>query len=229
MLSNGAGDHIFAGKTNDGLIRRGVIAFDVSSIPAGSTINDVTLTLNMSRRPQNDTRNVGTHRALADWGEGTSDADQNEGERATSTTGDATWIHTFYDTSLWTAAGGDYVAGASATVANEGFYDWTGASMVADVQAWVDTPATNFGWVLVGDESENKTAWRFDSRTINETSKRPKLTVDYTPGAAAIPVPAASQVALARSRPRPTAPLWRVPTRATAQLASRIPAPAADQ
>src|SRR5580765_225581 len=70
-LSNGAGQHFFAGNNDNNLTRRGVIAFNLSSIPTGSTINSVTLTLNMSRsRAQNET--ITLHRVLADWGEGTS-------------------------------------------------------------------------------------------------------------------------------------------------------------
>src|SRR5262245_32203595 len=50
FFSNGAGDSFFAGRTGQATnsIRRGVIAFDLSSIPAGSTIISVTLKLNMS-------------------------------------------------------------------------------------------------------------------------------------------------------------------------------------
>ena len=72
--SNGAGNSFFAGRTKDGPIRRGLIAFDVAAaIPAGATINSATLTLYMSRtRTQNQT--VSLHRILAAWGEGTSHA-----------------------------------------------------------------------------------------------------------------------------------------------------------
>ena len=42
-LSNGAGDNFFVGTTNGGLIRRGLIAFDISSIPTGSTIDSASL------------------------------------------------------------------------------------------------------------------------------------------------------------------------------------------
>ncbi len=49
-ISNGAGEHFFAGRNSSQEIRRSVIAFDVaSSIPAGSVVNSVTLTLFMSR------------------------------------------------------------------------------------------------------------------------------------------------------------------------------------
>src|SRR3954452_18273956 len=47
--SNGAGSYFFTGVTSQGGIRRGVVAFDLTSLPAGSTINAATLTLHMSR------------------------------------------------------------------------------------------------------------------------------------------------------------------------------------
>lgn len=78
-VSNGAGQHFFVGKTNTGALRRGLIKFDVaSSIPAGSRITDVTLSLTMSQTAT-DTQTVGLHRATADWGEGTSKATGSEG------------------------------------------------------------------------------------------------------------------------------------------------------
>ena len=78
--SNGAGDRFFAGRTDQGRLRRGVLAFDVAgSIPAGSTITSVTLSMNMSRTNLNTARTIELHRLLAGWGEGTSNAGQQEG------------------------------------------------------------------------------------------------------------------------------------------------------
>lgn len=50
-LSNGAGQFIFAGVTNDGFVRRAVLYFDLTSgnIPAAAIIDSVRLTLNMRR------------------------------------------------------------------------------------------------------------------------------------------------------------------------------------
>jgi hypothetical protein len=50
-----------------------------------------------------------------------------------------------------------------------------------DVQSWLDAPAFNYGWMLVGDESEGQTAKRFDSRQRVVASARPRLTIHYTP------------------------------------------------
>lgn len=148
-LSNGSGEHFFAGKTNDGFFRRALLAFDLSAIPPDSTITAVTLRLNLSRTKA-QAKNVSLHLALADWGEGSSNAGGEEGGGALVTTGDATWIHRFYPGMLWSSPGGDFAGTASATtLANkEAVYTWTSAQMAADVQAWLDAPATNFGWLL---------------------------------------------------------------------------------
>ena len=49
--------------------------------------------------------------------------------------------------------------------------------MIADVQSWLDNPATNFGWLVLGDESASATAKRFDTR---ESASPPVLTIEYT-------------------------------------------------
>ena len=103
--SNGIGDHFFAGKTGMGFIRRGVLAFDIAgSVPPGSTITSVSLTMHMSRTALSNVRTVELHTLPADWGEGTSDATANEGQGAPATANDATWRHRFYSTIFWTTA-----------------------------------------------------------------------------------------------------------------------------
>jgi len=181
-LSNGAGEGFFAGNTTAGLTRRGLVRFDLSSLPAGATITNVTLTLHMSMTSTGAT-NVSLHRVLADWGEGTSDAAGGEGAGAPATTGDATWLHTFYNTSFWASAGGDFNAASSAltSVNAVGFYSWSSAQMIADAQQWVATPASNFGWLLRGDESAPNTSKRFDTRESLTASFRPALIIEYTP------------------------------------------------
>ncbi|OGO38137.1 MAG: hypothetical protein A2W35_03715, partial [Chloroflexi bacterium RBG_16_57_11] len=182
--SNGAGSYFFAGQTAAGQIRRAVMAFDIAgNIPAGSTINSVMLTLNMSRT-QAGNQTVSLNRLTANWGEGTSNADANEGQGAPATIGDATWLHTFYNTSFWTTVGGDFsaTASASAVVGGIGFYTWGSTSqMVADVQGWLNTPGSNFGWVLLGNEVASTTAKRFDSRNNASAVNRPVLVINYTP------------------------------------------------
>ncbi|MEE8169508.1 MAG: DNRLRE domain-containing protein, partial [Phycisphaerae bacterium] len=185
-LSNGAGLHFFAGLKSNGEIKRGLIAFDVAaSIPAGSTITSVDLTLNLSRTNA-PAGVVSLHRALADWGEGASMAGGGEGAGGPAEPGDATWLHTFFSASFWTNPGGDFDATASASllVDQEAFYTWTSTpALVADVQAWLDTPAADFGWVVVGDESGGHSDKRFDTHEEPDPLLRPQLAIVFTPPA----------------------------------------------
>lgn len=55
-------------------------------------------------------------------------------------------------------------ASASIEVTGTGVYSWRGAALAADVQMWLDDASSNWGWILLGDESVVSTARRFDSR-----------------------------------------------------------------
>lgn len=219
--SNGAGEHFFVGRTNQGSgsIRRGIIAFNiVGSVPANATITGVTLTLNMSKTNAG-AQTVTLHRVGANWGEGTSDAGGNEGGGAPATTNDATWIHRFFSDSTWAGPGGQYIPTprASLSVGGVASYTWVStAGMVSDVQQWLNTPSTNFGWVVLGNESAGATAKRFDSKENGTTANRPILTVTYTtPNAVDENQPHA--FALHQNYPNPFNPATTI----TFQLASR--------
>jgi hypothetical protein len=166
-LANGAGSYAFAGETNESTLRRMLVAFDIAvAVPAGSTITGVTLKLTLSRTRTGDEA-VSLHRVLSAWGEAGSDADDREGTGAPAEAGDATWTHRIYPSATWTSAGGDYLAGESTTAtvgSQNGVYTWTSAQMRSDVQAWLAAPASNQGWMLIGNEDELKVAKRFNSR-----------------------------------------------------------------
>jgi len=183
-LSNGAGDYLFTGKTSNGFLRRALLKFDIGAVPAGAVIDSVKLTLYMSRTLLTNNESIELHRVLSDWGEGTSNAVGNEGGGAPAAPGDASWIHTFFDTQFWTNSGGDLAStvAASLTVGDTAFYTWGSTpQMVADVQDWLDNPANNFGWVIISDETANTTTKRFDSRDNPIASHQPRLIVFYTP------------------------------------------------
>ena len=182
--SNGAGSWFIAGRNNQGSTgqnRRALIQFDLTGIPTNATVTAVTLTMT-NDRGKGGTHAIALHRGLASWGEGGSNANADPGKGAAAQAGDATWTHRSYSSTTWTTAGGDYVGAASAStpVGNSGGYAWTSAQMVADVQQWVSTPASNFGWIVIGNEATKQTARRFHSRT---GATRPVLQVTYTVGA----------------------------------------------
>jgi hypothetical protein len=187
-LSNGAGQYLFAGRSgqSSGSIRRALLAFDLSGIPADAAVTAVRLTMNMSKTAAGATT-VSLHRVLVDWGEGSSNATNRGGGQGTaSTSGDATWIHTIFADGTWTSPGGDFVptASSSAAVGSNGSYTWPStAQLVADLQAWISGTESNFGWIVIGDEAAQRTAKRFDSRDHATASARPQLVVEFTSSA----------------------------------------------
>jgi hypothetical protein len=185
-LSNGAGTRVFAGENGGGFFRRGLIRFDLSSVPGNAVIDSVTVKLSVVTAHAVLVP-VKLHRLLADWGESTSigvGGGGGEGGGGKAQPGDATWLQRFYlaPAALWTNPGGDFNATASATknVLSLGSYTWRSATLNADVAAWVANPAQNFGWEVVGGETAPSTAKAFGSRQNTDVNSRPVLTVYYT-------------------------------------------------
>ncbi|MEM7202334.1 MAG: DNRLRE domain-containing protein [Planctomycetota bacterium] len=200
--SNGAGDVMFVGRNSQGSARRAVLAFDVAAaVPPGATITGVGLAVAITRSNSGDV-NVGMHRLLAAWGEGTSASAGGQG--APATTGDATWDHTFFPDQFWALAGGDFVPTASAcsTLGEIGPASWSSTTaLVADVQQWLDDPSTNHGWLLFGDESASNTAKGLATREFATAAMQPQLTVSYTEPLAMITAVGAGCAATASGQP----------------------------
>jgi uncharacterized repeat protein (TIGR01451 family) len=188
-FSNGQGDYLFAGvtgSTNGNNIRRALLAFDVAgAVPPGSTIVTASLRLRLSQNGPAGSEPVALYRLLTDWGEGSSDAGGEEGTGTTATAGDATWTHAISPSTTWATPGGDFVGTASATttvgISEGSAYFWRSSQLVTDVEIWLDSPTTNFGWVLRGNEASAPTAKRFDSRDNPISTDQPLLTIEYIP------------------------------------------------
>lgn len=190
-LSNGAGSRLFVGVTGQEINnrRRGLVAFDLQGVvPAGATITGATLTMTMVRAANFDNVDVGLHRVLRQWGEAGSVAPGGQGAGANAALGDATWIHSEFDTASWTTPGGDFdpVASATAGVGGLGAVMWSSVSLISDVQAWVDDPSSNYGWLLLADEASGVNAKAFATKEDFSASVRPTLTVTYIPSPGAV-------------------------------------------
>ncbi len=184
--SCGDGSHLFAGATASGLFRRALLRFDVAgSLPAGATIDSVTLTLEVDRTIDGQSAAMTLHAVSERWGEGAANCDTvlGGGQGVAAGPGDATWLDARFQQRSWLAPGGDFgAARGAAMVGSLGPAVWSGtdsgnAGMVADVQRWLDRPAQNRGWILIGDEGRTASTRRFSSR---EGAAAPVLTVDYT-------------------------------------------------
>lgn len=183
--NNGAGFSLYSGSTSFNGLRRALLAFDVSSIPAGSKITSVSLELReINGLIRNGEQDFSLHRITADWGEGTSDG---TGNGSLATAGASTWNANFFGSSTWDVAGGDFVPTPSATqnFNSTNVMVASTSGLVADVQDWLDN-GSNFGWALLGNEQTTETAWRFASS--ESTFGQPMLTVTFVP----IPEPASA-------------------------------------
>ncbi|MEO2013172.1 MAG: Calx-beta domain-containing protein [Fuerstiella sp.] len=180
--SAGADDGLFSGRTNNGNVRRALLQFDVvnAGIPNGATITDVSLQLRVSQGF--GSHSFALHKFSNDWGEGTSTGTQGGGGRGGApTANDATWQHRFFPGTTWTNPGGDFDGPASASkqVLGTGKYTWTAQGLIDDVNAWIATPANNFGWTLLGAETTAHSARRFDSKEHSTPGNRPALSITY--------------------------------------------------
>ncbi len=177
--SNGQG-RLFAGRIVSGGLRRALLALDIATgVPAGAKVSDVSLSLQMDRSISG-AFDFSLHRLGQNWGEGASDSGEPGGTGAAAQAGDATWTHRFHNTDLWTTAGGNFIATASATasVNGVGAYQWSSLGLVADVQNWLGNPVQNFGWLLRGNEASTS-AKRFHSGEDEISANRPTLTVHH--------------------------------------------------
>ena len=189
QYSLGAAYNFYCGRTGTnggGTLRRGLLRFDLTSIPVGSTVTSVSLRLYMSQT-SGGASDCRLHRVQQAWGEGASFAFGGGGTLPEAN--DVTWTHRIWPTAQWSVPGGVYSPAASATrsVNGVGTYTWASTpALVADVQGWVNDRASNFGWALVGDEVTLNSAKKFEARESGTPAYRPALIVNYVP-AAAIP------------------------------------------
>lgn len=188
-VSDSQGGSLWLGTTAGGFVRRALLRFDLSSIPAGQVVVSASLRLYETRSV--DDHEVHVHRLLAPWGEGPSNGG-TVGSGAPAQVGDATWRWSNFGVTEWAQRGGDFVAQSSAATlvgSAPAPYTWSSTpGLVADVQGWLNQPAANFGWILIGAEpADNRTAKRFDSL---QGSSPPQLWVVTTP------VPEASTLAM---------------------------------
>lgn len=179
VLSNGSGEHLFTGRTRTGRLRRAVLWFDIDRwVPPGVTITNVTLRMTATQGFSTVVDTVDVHRLLTDWGEGISDSGTPGGQGAAAEIGDATWLHSYYPSVLWTNEGGDFGGLSAATVVDTPHvYTWTGPGLVADVQDMLDNPAGDYGWILKGQEHVFYQAKRWESR---ESLTPPELEITYS-------------------------------------------------
>ncbi|MEO5727938.1 MAG: DNRLRE domain-containing protein [Byssovorax sp.] len=166
-------DPAASGKHTNCLLR-----FDVASSPAGSVVSSATLTVNVTNRTS------GSGYALYPLSRSWSETQ-------------ATW-QSAASGSAWAAAGahgasdrsGAAIGSLTPTVTGKAIVTLNAAG-VAAVQGWVDSPSTNFGFVV--DTGDNADGLAFESSNAAVAESRPGLAVAFAPKPLVSPYPVYTQ------------------------------------
>ena len=141
-------------------LRDGVVRFDLSAIPASSTVSSATLTLEaVTVGSDTSEKHYTVHRNLADWDEGTV---------TWNTPGSTVNVH-------YTGT-----ATTSTLITIAGTYTW---DVAADVTEFVAGTATDYGWRVIWDSNTNGSNKQvnFGAKEQSVVANRPTLTVVYIP------------------------------------------------
>jgi len=187
--------NIISGSTSRDQNSRGLLEFDLSSIPSSSVITGVQFQAGLIRQSTSPISSAySLHRFLKDWTEGVGGAGADK-TGSPALTGETTWNSQYFGLTPWSqpggAAGVEYVSTASAigpsvnSVGSTYTINST-AQLVADLQLWLDNPSQNHGWMLIASaENSADSARRFSSSELPGSGITPRLIVEYT----AIPEP----------------------------------------
>lgn len=160
-----AGADMVVGHTPTAGAQRGLVRFDVSSIPASATVLSADLALSRTST-QTGSGTVGAYRLQQPW-----TASQTSWQTASTGT-------------PWTPAGGDYSTTAvdsQAVTSTPGTVNFYPTQLVSQ---WVDGDYTNDGVELVAaNESTLNALMSFASGTNTNSALWPSLTVTYVPSA----------------------------------------------
>jgi hypothetical protein len=150
-----------SGKSIEGLLR-----FDLSSIPAGSTVTSASLSINVTNRTSGAGYDL--YALSRAW-----------------TPSQATWNSATTGTA-WGAGGARSTSDRSATSIGTLTPTTTGTTTVtlnaaglAQLNAWIADPSKNYGFIV--DTPSDPDGLIFDSSKAPTASSRPKLSVNYAP------------------------------------------------
>ncbi|MHB8858928.1 MAG: DNRLRE domain-containing protein [Thermoleophilia bacterium] len=177
-LNYGGSTDITAGNISASAeTRRGLIKFDLSAIPVGSTVNSATLSIYQHGQQSSATVPLELDYATRTWAEGTGNG---------AATGDgATWV-TSDGVNGWSAAGGDFnnVAPPTATAPDSPSGAWVDFAVRDLTQNWINGSITNEG-AFIKKVAENPAAndarYFYSSDYLSDASLRPKLAIEYVP------------------------------------------------
>jgi hypothetical protein len=193
--NNGGSNSLFTGEDGHSGLMRTLVRF---AMPAGlqgrASVTGAQLSLTVQALPMNQTMKAGVLTLAAvsqPWvqgnGVGNDTYSYTVGQACGGTITGTTWNQTSCATSTaWTTPGGTVAASASGQASTAGVSNapvvWDSSSnpaMTADVQRWIDSPATNNGWRIVSS-TEGNAGWAQRFYSIEAGSNAPSLSVTYS-------------------------------------------------
>ena len=169
LTQNKGADGSLRVKAQAGSLRRSLVQFNLSGIPATGCVQTATLKMTLTSVGRS-ARSYAVHRLSSAWVEGTS-----------ASSSGVTWQRRTA-TVPWSLPGGDFATNATATASTA----TTAGSVVqwdvtADVRAFVGG-TTNNGWIVKDTAESANAEFVFGSRENGTVSKRPQLQVTVVPG-----------------------------------------------
>ena len=167
-----------------GFAGRGLVQFDLHSVPQGSTVNSATLSMyalyGANGAPSSGT--IHTYRVTRAW---------TTGSGYSGCTGDgATWYESVGGTN-WTTPGGDFdlTADGGSTIAGNESAQWHTFDVAAIAQRWANGSAPDLGILLVTDgepQVVGSESMPFESDGGSDPTRYPKLTMNYNDSSHAV-------------------------------------------
>jgi len=180
-LSNGAGQYIFTGTTKVGVTKRALVQFDLESkVPEDAIVDSSSIIMIPSKVKPGSTL-ISVYMLSAEWGEGTSAAEDGDGKGDVPAVNDATWIFSKFKTDRWVKKGGDFafVVSDTTTVVLGEESVFSSSGITENVRFWLQEPTKNFGWIFIGDEANTQTSVKFASKDHSDNNMWPKLRIYY--------------------------------------------------
>lgn len=161
-LVNYGNDTTFEVRPDNNADRRGLVKFDLSSIPSNSTVTSATLYL--YSKDQKDTQTTSLYRVTANWSENS-----------------VTWL-------TWTLLGGDFDNSVSYfTFIPDPANCMVTMNITSLVQAWVNGTYPNYGLMLYS--TGNNHIIKYVSKEDGTVSEQPRLDVTYSVPSTPSPTP----------------------------------------
>lgn len=169
-----------SGQRRKGGRTRGLVRFDLSAIPSDAIVTSAALTLGVVKSPSGGANSTfDLRRVLVLWGEG---AKTGQGGGSLATANEATWNSRLHSVTTWASPGGqigaDFSSTISASKSVSGNASYVFMNLASDVQGWLNSPASNNGWVFSSQsETTPTTIRRFGTREA--PSSAPSLRIDF--------------------------------------------------